>query len=313
MIKSYQKICPKCGWRKTKKDGKRRWKQSYKCHECHHVRISSSRQKKILMEYLYKEYAIHKQTYQELSEKKWMNKRTIQRKLDAYEIQRKKEVVPRDIVLLIDTTYIWDYWLMLFKDAYWPKLLHHEYVRYETNDAYRNWVKHLEKQGRKIKAIVCDGRKGLLWGFGAIPTQMCQFHQKAIMRRYITKTPKLAPNRELQSIVKRLCNTEKDCLEKELERRYQQHQDFIKEKKRSPTNGKMNYVHRRTRSAYYSLKRNIKYLFVRQEYLGLFDIPNTTNWIESEFSHLKYKVNLHRWLRSDRKRKLIDYLLFNRY
>lgn len=313
MIKSYMKICPNCRWRKTKKDGKRRWKQSYRCHSCRHVRVSRSREKKKRIERLYKEYATHKQTYQELSERTWMNIRTIQRKLDTYKVRRKKAVVPTEIILLIDTTYIWDFGLMLFKDAYWPKLLHHEYVKYETNNAYRSWVKYLQEQGWKIKAIVCDGRKWLLWWFGIIPTQMCHFHQKAIMRRYITKNPTLEPNKELNIIVSWLCKTEKECLEKEIERWYEKHVDFIKERKRSPTTGKMYYVHKRTRSAYYSLKRNMKYLFVWQEYMNDFDIPNTTNGIESEFSHLKPKIHLHRWLRSDRKRKLIDYLLYTRY
>jgi hypothetical protein len=69
------------------------------------------------------------------------------------------------------------------------------------------------------------------------------------------------------------------------------------------------YIHRKTRSAYFSLKRNLKYLFIYQEYLWELDIPNTTNGIESLFSHIKYKVNLHRWLRKDRKLKLICSLL----
>ena len=313
MTKSYKKICPNCQWRNTKKDGKRRWKQSYRCHDCRHVWVSSSRQKKKQIENLYKEFSIRKQTYQEISERTWMHKRTIQRKLDTYVVERKKDIIPQDIILLIDTSYLWDFGLMLFKDAYWSRLLHHEYVDYETNEWYRRGVMYLQQQGWNIKAIVCDGRKWLLWWFDKIPTQMCHFHQVAIIRRYITKNPVLEPNKELKNIVKRLCRTDKSCFEKELERRYKKHQTFIKERKRSHTTWKMYYVHGRTRSAYLSLKRNIKYLFIRQEYLHVLDIPNTSNGIESEFSHLKYKVNIHRWLRLDRKRKLIDYLLYTRY
>ena len=41
-----------------------------------------------------------------------------------------------------------------------------------------------------LHSITCDGRRGLLGGFGDIPTQMCHFHQIAIVRRYLTKNPK---------------------------------------------------------------------------------------------------------------------------
>jgi len=54
---------------------------------------------------------------------------------------------------------------------------------------------------------------------------------------------------------------------------------------------------------------NITFLFVYQDYIWNLDIPNATNGIESVFSYIKYKVNLHRWLREDRKIKLILSLL----
>lgn len=41
-----------------------------------------------------------------------------------------------------------------------------------------------------LHSITCDGRRGLLGSFGDIPTQMCHFHQVAIVRRYLTKNPK---------------------------------------------------------------------------------------------------------------------------
>lgn len=122
---------------------------------------------------------------------------------------------------------------------------------------------------------------------------MCHFHQAQIIRRYITKKPKLEANRELKKIVARLPRTDKSCFEAELNRRYTKYESFIKEKGTTPS-GKTYYIHRRTRSAYFSLKRHLKYLFVYHDYLEQINIPNTTNGIEAEFSHIKYKVNLHR-------------------
>jgi hypothetical protein len=139
---------------------------------------------------------------------------------------------------------------------------------------------------------------------------MCQFHQTQIIRRYVTKNPILEPNKDLNEVVKWLTRTDKWTFEICLENRYKKHESFVKEKGIN-SKWKWYYIHKKTRSAFFSLKRNLKYLFIYQEYLWKLDIPNTTNGIESLFSHIKYKINLHRWLRKDRKLKLIKSLLNN--
>ncbi|MFT5704000.1 MAG: hypothetical protein ACI9TO_001381 [Rickettsiales bacterium] len=42
-----------------------------------------------------------------------------------------------------------------------------------------------------------------------------------------------------------------------------------------------------------------------------FDIPPTNNHLEGLFSHLKERVNIHRGMRIDRKKKAIKFLLRN--
>jgi len=74
---------------------------------------------------------------------------------------------------------------MLFKDAYSGENLLKYYVSCETNKDYQKGIAALLGQGFIIKGIVCDGRKGLLQGFAGLPVQMCQFHQAAIVRRYL--------------------------------------------------------------------------------------------------------------------------------
>lgn len=62
--------------------------------------------------------------------------RTIQRKLDLYQV-KKSIVTPRKVVVLMDTTY-WgrSFGLMLFKDAYSKENLLWYYVKSETNTLY---------------------------------------------------------------------------------------------------------------------------------------------------------------------------------
>jgi len=102
----------------------------------------------------------------------------------------------------MDTTY-WgrNFGVMLFKDAYTYENLYKQYVKYETNALYLKGIKHLIKKGFKINAIVCDGRKGLINTFKDIPVQMCQYHQTAIIRRYITRKPRMQASIELKEIV----------------------------------------------------------------------------------------------------------------
>ena len=312
MRRNYSRKCVSCGSSNTKKDWKRRGRQSYRCKQCWHVWIQPRRSNTKLDPWeLYKWYAIHKQTYKELADRYWTTKKMIQELLDSYNPELPVQE-PKQIVLLIDTTYFGSLGVMAFKDAWSKKMLTYQIVASEKKEFYSQWVKQLQEDWREILAIVCDGRRWLLWGFGEIPTQMCHFHQCQIMRRYITKNPKLQANKELKEIVYWLPRTDKACFESELQRRYEKHKEFLNEQ-REDRLWKKRYVHTRTRSAYFSLKRNMKYLFVYHEYLKQFDIPNTTNAIEAEFSHIKYKVNLHRWLRMDRKLKLIDYIIKSRY
>jgi hypothetical protein len=102
----------------------------------------------------------------------------------------------------MDTTY-WrrGFGVMLFKDAITKENLLKYYVKAETNALYRKGIEELKSQGFTIDAIVCDGRRGLFQSFNRIPVQMFQFHQVAIIRRYITKNPRLAASIELKEVV----------------------------------------------------------------------------------------------------------------
>ena len=122
-----------------------------------------------------------------------------------------KPKLAREVVVLMDTTY-WgrNFGVMLFKDAITKENLLKYYVRNETNFLYKKGVEELVSNGYTIVGIVSDGRKGLAQSFGSIPVQMCQFHQVAIIRRSITKNPKLPASIELKELVAMLKMTDKE-------------------------------------------------------------------------------------------------------
>ncbi len=321
--KIYRKQCRKCSGHQIKKDWFMRWKQRYKCTDCGYVfqnktRINNSHSE-TQNEQLWKDYSVHKQTYLELSRKNGVSVRTIQKRLDQY-IVPLPMLIPTSIILLIDTTYFWNIGVMAFKDANNKRIIHSILVTNESVYDYRRWVEKLEEEWWTIEAIVCDGKRWLLGWFkrsdgSCIPTQMCQFHQVAIIRRYITKKPKIQPNKDLKALWELLTRTDRESFEYSIMQYEDTYTTFLKERTYyldwKSQKQRWRYTHKKTRSAFLSLKRNLPYLFVSYNYFHTLDIPNTTNWLEWYFSHLKSKVRIHRWLKKERKIKLILSLLYS--
>lgn len=257
---------------------------------------------------LWKDYTAGKQTYKQLAEKHSCSARTIRRKIDLHAVIN-TEKVARKVVVLMDTTY-WgrNFGVMLFKDAYTKENLLKYYVKSETNKLYHQGINELQSKGFEIKAIVCDGRKGLLQSFGKIPVQMCQFHQVAIIRRYITKNPKIPAAIELKEFVAMMKITDKESFEGGLNLWYCKWEKFLNERTMNLETGKSHYTHKRLRSAYRSLKTNAKWLFTWYDHYDL-KIPNTTNAIDGHFSDLKNKLRNHNGLSRARKMKFVDEFL----
>jgi len=257
---------------------------------------------------IWREYTEGKQTYAQLATKYNCSQRTIQRKIDLYRVVLPK-IEPKKVVVLMDTTY-WGrtFGLMLFKDAYTKENLLKYYVKSESNRLYIQGINELISNGFKVEAIVCDGRKGLIQSFKNIPVQMCQFHQVAIIRRYITKNPKLPASIELKELVAMMKETDKESFEGGLDLWYDRWESFLNERTTNIETGKSHYTHKRLRSAYRSLKTNLKWLFTWYDNMNL-EIPNTTNAIDGHFSDLKNKLRNHNGLTQERKMKFIDEFL----
>lgn len=279
--------------------------QRYKCVICFKQFIGGQR---INNAEIWEEYVKGKQTYLQLSVKHGCSVKTIQRRIDQHLVSFNKQE-PRKVILLMDTTY-WgrNFGVMLFKDNITKENLLKYYVKHETNSAYIQGINELKKLGFTISAIVCDGRKGLIQSFENTPVQMCQFHQLAIIRRYLTKNPKLKASQELMEIVDLMTITDKESFVGALSLWYEKWEIFLKERSINPITKKSAYTHKKLRSAYNSLKNNLQWLFTWYDYFEL-GIPNTTNAIDGHFSDLKNKLRNHNGLSLKRKKKFIDEFL----
>jgi hypothetical protein len=206
----------------------------------------------------------------------------------------------------MDTTYFGRrFGVMVFKDSLSGKILYWQYVKYETNALYLSGIAELRRRGIDIQSIICDGRKGLFGLFGNIPMQMCPFHQVQIVVRYLTRKPQTDAAKELKTLTLSLTKLSKSDFTKKLAKWHSKWQNYFNQRKVSMTTGKSFYLHKRLRSAYLSLNRNLPVLFTYEDYRELM-IPNTTNALEGCFAILKNKLRNHNGLSAVRKRKFID-------
>lgn len=256
---------------------------------------------------MWEDYILGKQTYKQLSVKYELSIKTIQRRLDKVKISIDK-VAPTSVVVLMDTTYFGrGFGVMVFRDGYTSRNLYKLYVKSETNLLYSQGIDYLLSKDFKIVAIVCDGRRGLLKMYPNIPTQMCQFHQVAIIKRYLTRKPKMLASKELWEITLLLKQSDKENFIALLNNWHTNWETFLNER-RVDEKGKKRYVHKKLRSAYRSLKTNLPFLFTWYDNKEL-NIPNTTNAIDGHFSDLKNKLRSHNGLSLERKKKFIDEFL----
>ena len=250
-------------------------------------------------------YSSGKQTYNQLAERFGCSSKTIQRTLDKALIIKCKEF-SATAVIVMDTTYLGrGFGVMVFKNSLDGLVLYKQYVRWETNALYLAGIAEIRRRGIDIQAIVCDGRRGSFGLFGDIPVQMCQFHQIQIVLRYLTRNPKTQAAIELKKITLKLTKTTKTEFVKSLNNWHLRWSTYLKERSQSPSTGKTYYTHKRLRSAYLSLIRNLPYLFVYQDYKEL-NIPNTTNVLDGQFANLKNKLRNHNGLSKVRKMRFID-------
>ena len=191
------------------------------------------------------------------------------------------------------------------ENVYWLE------IERETRQEYQYARDTLESQGFVILAVVADGKRGIKGVYEDLPVQMCHFHQKQIVTRYLTTRPKLQAGIELRMLVHCLCDVEEQCFAQELAAWREKWRDFLNERTINLETNKRPFTHRRLRSAHRSLKTNLPYLFTYKNYPELF-IPNTTNTLEGMFSHLKELVRVHRGIKPELKHKIIETKLQNR-
>lgn len=294
--------CPVCGSLHTKKNGTRNGSQLYKCIDCGY----QFRNSKLPSEdTLWRLYQDNKQTISELSAMFGTSESTIKRLLANI----KKEWVQPKLsgcsgYVHLDATYWghnWGVMLALDEESGYP--LYVEFIKSETNMDYTNAIHSLEERGYVIKGLIIDGKQSLFGMFSDYKIQMCQFHMKQIIKRYLTQNPRLKAARALKELMASLTSSNGEKFKAEYQLWKERWSNTLS-KRSLLKSGKSQYTHKRLRSAMHSLDFYMPYLFTYQdpECKGM---PNTNNKIEGTFTDLKKNLNNHSGMSIENRKRFI--------
>lgn len=228
--------------------------------------------------------------------------------MDKAPLRKKQDIAPQEVVCVFDASRIGSEILLVARAPKIKVNLGSAWILSETKETYAGLRANIESKGYKLKAVVLDGRTGIPRVFGDIPVQICQFHQLQIVRRKLTLRPETEAGQKLLSIAFSISKTDEKTLSQELILWNKNYQNFIDEKTYTLGTKRWRYTHRRVRSAYLSLKRNLPFLYTYHKHPAL-EIPNTTNSLDGYWSRLKNLLSAHRGKSKERIKKMITEIL----
>ena len=294
--------CRVCGSTHTKKNGVRKGLQLYKCQDCGYQFRSGSQ---VSNDELWTAYQQQKQTIKELSVRFKISVSTVKRRLHDIKCEWVQPPLKGSGFVHLDVTYWGRYFgVLLALDTENGKPLYLSFVKSETVKDYEDAVASIEKRGYVIRGLIIDGKKSLFKSFSKYHVQMCQFHMKQIVRRYLTLNPRMLASRDLKTLVDKLHRIHEADFRSEYQAWKEKWKDTIA-RRSLHKDGRLHYVHRRLRVAMNSLDFYLPYLFTcqREDCQGM---SNTNNKIEGTFTDLKKNLNNHSGLTQENRKRFIN-------
>jgi len=183
----------------VRKNGRRRGVQRFRCLACGKQFQSKRRDK--LTPKIWSDYVFGKQSFRELQVKYGESIPTLKKRFETIKFNQ-PILKPKQVVLGVDTVfYGHEFGVTVFRGLMSKKNLLWYFSETENLDLVITGINELIKQGLTILMIVCDGKNLHLSSyFPDIPIQMCQFHQVAIIKRYLTSNPKLLASQQLKQL-----------------------------------------------------------------------------------------------------------------
>lgn len=296
------KKCPFCHQNTLIKYGRKNGRQRYKCSVCHKFLPAP---KPLDNNHLLYEYIHLKQTCAQIAKRYQCSAKTVRRRLKQGSLTTDKSL--KSVAnIIMDTTYFGrSFGVMVFMNQLDGSIIHKQYLIKETAALYAAGLTAIMKKGIHIQSITADGFKGIAQLFPEIPFQLCQFHQQQTIRRYLTRKPKSDAARALKKLADSIFTLNEAEFKARLNDWYDTHKNYLNEVSFNEDGTQKWYTHKKLRSAYSSLKRNLPYLFTFEQNREL-GMPNTTNMLEGRFGELKTKKRCHSGMSDETKRLFVD-------
>lgn len=249
-------------------------------------------------------YLHGKQTVAEISTQSGVSPSTIKRLLATVSFKWEQPIVSGEGVVHMDATYFGrNTGVLVALESGSGRLLYMAHIAHEHISDYEAAVAHILSSGYKINGIVIDGLQKLFEIFADYKIQMCQFHMVAIIRRKLTKNPKLKAGRELLELACLMKDMSKTDFIAHFTAWKEKWCDFLKEKTTNEITGRTIFTHQRLRSAMTSISHYLPYLFTFEEVAGM---PNTNNAIEGTFTDMKKNLRNHPGMTAKNRKRMMD-------
>ena len=257
-------------------------------------------------------YQAKKQTIVEIAASSGKSPSTVKRRLRGIAIKwEQPHLDGMSGFVHLDVTYWGRNWgVLLALDDATSRPLYVAFVKHETVADYVQAVETITRMGYTVKGIVIDGMRSLFDMFrDTYRIQMCQFHMRSIIDRYLTKKPKLKAAVALKELMGRMTVLDRDGFEKEFVKWIEDWDHTLNRRTVSKRTGKSHYTHKRLRTAMNSVAFFLPYLFTYKE-KGCEGMPNTNNKVEGVFTDLKKNLNNHSGMgEAGRKRFISGFFL----
>jgi hypothetical protein len=266
------------------------------------------------------EWVIGKQSFPQLVKRSGYSERTLKRYFYEY-LQNLPvfSVRPSEKVnLLIDGTYFRkDLCLVVYRDNTIKYTQLYRITNGEWYEELSEDLANLLQLGVRIESITCDGHKALLKAIRDIcphvVVQRCLIHIQRMSRIWLTQKPQSTAGQSLRRIVNRLHlvrdNRSCNLWLHELAFWYSQYGDYLEAKSFNIRTKRYWFTHKLVRRAYMTIAKALPDMF---HFLGNYDIPKSTNGLESFFGHLKDHLRIHRGLSAQHRRNFIQWYLYFR-
>jgi hypothetical protein len=250
-------------------------------------------------------YLEGKQTIAEIAQHHHVSESTIKRLLRKCTFTwEQPSLIGRSGFVHLDATYWGRNWgIVLAIDEATGDVLYLAFIKHETTQAFVDAIATIVTAGYAIKGIIIDGKIELFSAFSDYSIQMCQFHMIQIVKRYLTKNPKMNASKELMLLCRYMIKSRETDFVKDYEAWKVRWYDFLN-KRTTHKDGKTYYLHRRVRTLVHSIDFYLPYLFTFQKH-ECAGMPNTNNKIEGTFTDLKKNLNNHSGLTIDHRRQFI--------